>query len=178
MSLLTILILIIGVVSYFRLPMEFLPSADNPQVTIISMGQGTDSKTMETEVTIPIERAVTGLNGKTSVYSTTGDGFSKVDLFFEAGSDMKQAKLDVQEALNNVSLPPYISKPTISQLNTSMIPIVNIAVTFDDGLTTRKYGICTGNSFNLYIKKLKVSPMSIYMGLQILLFPSKLIMKN
>ena len=134
-SLLTILILIIGVVSYFRLPMEFLPSADNPQVTIISMGQGTDSKTMENEVTNPIERAVTGVNGKTSVTSTTGDGFSKVDLFFEAGSDMKQAKLDVQEALNNVSLPSYISKPTISQLNTSMIPIVNIAVTFNDGLT-------------------------------------------
>jgi multidrug efflux pump subunit AcrB len=134
-SLLTILILIIGVVSYFRLPMEFLPSADNPQVTIISMGQGTDSKTMENEVTNPIEKAVTGVNGKTSVTSTTGDGFSKVDLFFAAGSDMKQAKLDVQEALNNVSLPSYISKPTVSQLNTSMIPIVNIAVTFDDGLT-------------------------------------------
>ena len=50
-SLMTILILVIGVVSYFRLPMEFLPTADNPQVTIISMGQGTDSKTMETEVT-------------------------------------------------------------------------------------------------------------------------------
>ena len=55
--------------------------------------------------------------------STTGDGFSKVDLFFEAGSDMKQAKQDVQEALSNVALPPYISKPTVSQLNTSMIPI-------------------------------------------------------
>ncbi|TQR19909.1 efflux RND transporter permease subunit [Psychrobacillus vulpis] len=135
-AVLTILILVIGVVSYFRLPMEFLPSADNPQVTIISMGQGTDSKTMESEVTIPIERAVTRVNGKTSVYSTTGDGFSKVDLFFEAGTDMKQAKLDVQDALSNVGLPSYISKPTISQLNTSMIPIVNIAVTFDEGMTT------------------------------------------
>jgi multidrug efflux pump subunit AcrB len=135
-SLLTILVLVIGVVSYFRLPMEFLPSADNPQVSIISMGQGTDSKTMETEVTKPIERALTGINGKTTITSTTGDGFSKVDLFFEAGSDMKQAKLDVQDALNNVHLPTYISKPTVSQLNTSMIPIVNIAVTFDEGMTT------------------------------------------
>jgi multidrug efflux pump subunit AcrB len=55
-SLLTILILAIGIVSYFRMPMEFLPSADNPQVTIISMGQGTDSKTMETEVTNGLEQ--------------------------------------------------------------------------------------------------------------------------
>ena len=84
--------------------MEFLPSADNPQVTIVAMGQGTDSKTMEDEVTYPIERAVTGIKGKRSVYSTTGDGFTLVNLFFEPGSDMKQAKQDVQEAVNNVSI--------------------------------------------------------------------------
>ncbi|MFE3975496.1 MULTISPECIES: efflux RND transporter permease subunit [unclassified Peribacillus] len=134
-SLVTIFILLIGVVSYFKLPMEFLPSADNPQVTIITMGQGTDSKTMETQVTDPIERAVTGVKGKSSIYSTTGDGFSKVDLFFESGSDMKQAKLDVKEALDNVALPQSMAKPTVTQLNTSMIPISFIAVTFKDGLT-------------------------------------------
>ncbi len=115
-SLVTIFILLIGVVSYFKLPMEFLPSADNPQVTIITMGQGTDSKTMEAQVTDPIERAVTGVKGKSSIYSTTGDGFSKVDLFFEAGSDMKQAKLDVQEALGSVALPQSMAKPTVTQL--------------------------------------------------------------
>lgn len=134
-SLVTVFILLIGMFSYFKLPMEFLPSADNPQVTIVTMGQGTDAKTMETTVTTPIERAVTGLKGKTSVYSVTGDGFSKVDLFFEAGSDMKQAKLDVQEALGSVTLPQQMSKPTVTQLNTSMIPISFIAVTFKDGLT-------------------------------------------
>ncbi|MFD6207512.1 efflux RND transporter permease subunit [Peribacillus sp. NPDC060253] len=136
-SLVTIFILLIGVVSYFKLPMEFLPSADNPQVTIVTMGQGTDSKTMETQVTDPIENAVTGVKGKSSIYSTTGDGFSKVDLFFESGSDMKQAKLDVQEALANVALPQSIAKPTVTQLNTSMIPISFIAVTFKDGLTAK-----------------------------------------
>ncbi|MFF2496952.1 efflux RND transporter permease subunit [Peribacillus sp. NPDC058075] len=134
-SLVTIFILLIGVVSYFKLPMEFLPSADNPQVTIITMGQGTDSKTMEAQVTDPIERAVTGVKGKSSIYSTTGDGFSKVDLFFEAGSDMKQAKMDVQEALGSVALPQSMAKPTVTQLNTSMIPISFVAVTFKDGLT-------------------------------------------
>ncbi|MDQ0882501.1 efflux RND transporter permease subunit [Peribacillus sp. V2I11] len=134
-SLVTIFILLLGVVSYFKLPMEFLPSADNPQVTIITMGQGTDSKTMEAQVTEPIERAVTGVKGKSSIYSTTGDGFSKVDLFFEAGSDMKQAKLDVQEALGSVALPQSMAKPTVTQLNTSMIPISFISVTFKDGLT-------------------------------------------
>ena len=142
--------------------MEFLPSADNPQVTIISMGQGTDSKTMESEVTIPIERAITGLNGKTSVYSTTGDGFSKVDLFFEAGTDMKQAKQDVQEALSNVALPLYLSKPTISQLNTSMIPIANIAVSFNEGLTTENMDFAREKLPSLYQEIKGVSKVDVY----------------
>lgn len=161
-TVLTVLILVIGVVSYFRLPMEFLPSADNPQVTIISMGQGADSKTMESEVTTPIERAVTALNGKTSVFSRTGDGFSQVDLFFEAGYDMKQAKQDVMDAMNNVALPAYVSKPIISQLNTSMIPIVNIAVTFDDGLTAENIDFARNELRALYQDIKGVSNVDIY----------------
>lgn len=161
-AVLTVLILVIGVVSYFRLPMEFLPTADNPQVTIISMSQGIDSKTMESEVTLPIERSVTGLNGKTSVFSTTGDGFSKVDLFFEAGYDMKQAKLDVQDALNGISLPPYISKPIISQLNTSMIPIVNIAVTFEEGLTEENKEFARNKLQSMYQEIKGVSNVDVY----------------
>ncbi|MGE7979603.1 efflux RND transporter permease subunit [Psychrobacillus sp. NPDC093200] len=135
-AVLTVLVLVIGVFSYFRLPMEFLPSADNPQVTIITMGPGRDAKTMESEVTSPIERAVVGLNGKSSVYSRTGDGYSHVDLVYESGYDMKQAKQEVQEALTRVPLPPSISEPVVSQLHTSMIPIINIAITFEDGLTS------------------------------------------
>ncbi|MFJ8065656.1 efflux RND transporter permease subunit [Psychrobacillus sp. NPDC096426] len=161
-TLLTVLILVIGVVSYFRLPMEFLPAADNPQVTIITMGQGTDSKTMESDVTTPIERAVTGLNGKTSVFSRTGDGYSKVDLVYESGYDMKQAKMDVQDALSNVNLPHNISKPIISQLNTSMIPIVNIAVTFNDGLTTENMDFARDELQTRYQDIKGVSSVEIY----------------
>lgn len=48
---------------------------------------------------------------------------------------MKQAKLDVQEALGSVALPQSMAKPTVTQLNTSMIPISFVSVTFKDGLT-------------------------------------------
>lgn len=136
-SLITIFILFLGIMSYMKLPMEFLPSVDNPEVSVIVMGQGTDSKTMENDVTSPIEKAITGVKGKKNIYSTTGDGFAKVDIFFESGSDMKQAKQDVQEALNSLVFPQNISKPLISQLNTSMIPISNVAVTFKDGLNSK-----------------------------------------
>ena len=161
-SLITIFILVLGLMSYFKLPMEFLPSADNPQVTIVAMGQGTDSKTMENEVTYPIERAVTGIEGKHSVYSTTGDGFTLVNLFFEPGSDMKQAKQDVQEVVNGIGLPQNISKPIVSQLNTSMIPISNIAITFKDGVTAKNIDLIKEEFEPLYKEIKGVSNVETY----------------
>ncbi|HYK74721.1 MAG TPA: efflux RND transporter permease subunit [Pseudoneobacillus sp.] len=144
----SLLILVMGVVSYFTLPMEFLPSADNPQVTVVVMGQGTDSKTMESQVTVPLENSVAGVKGKKNIFSTTGDGYSKIDIFYESGISMKEAKQEVQEMIASVSLPANVSKPMVVQLNTSMIPIADIAVTFDNGFTPE----------NLELAKHKIVP--------------------
>ncbi|ODG89982.1 multidrug transporter AcrB [Gottfriedia luciferensis] len=132
---LSVLILLIGVLSYKKLPMEFLPAADQPIVSVIVMGQGTDSKTMEDQVTTPIENAVSGVKGKSHIYSSTSNGFSKIDVYYESGTNMKDAKQEVQESLNKITLPQNVSKPTIVQLNTSMIPIADVAITFEDGLS-------------------------------------------
>ncbi|CAM3997320.1 efflux RND transporter permease subunit [Mesobacillus zeae] len=134
-SLTTVLALVIGIISYFTLPMEFLPTADNPQVTVVVLGQGMDVETMADTVTTPIEKSVASVKGKRDVFSTTGDGFSKVDIHFEAETDMKQAKDNVQEALNGVELPEATNKPNVVQLNTDMIPIADISMTFEDGIT-------------------------------------------
>ena len=75
---------------------------------------------------------------------------------------MKQAKQDVQDALSNVALPLYISKPTISQLNTSMIPIVNIAVTFEEGLTTENMDFAREELQSLYQEIKGVSSVDVY----------------
>lgn len=130
-----ILSLVMGVVSYFTLPMEFLPEADNPQVTVVTLGQGYDSKTMVDEVTTPIENAVAAVKGKTNVYSTTGDGYSQINISFDSKTDMKEAKAEVEENINQISMPEGVQKPKVVQLNTNQIPIAQVSLTFSNGLT-------------------------------------------
>ncbi|UJF35556.1 efflux RND transporter permease subunit [Paenibacillus hexagrammi] len=132
---LVVMALAMGVMSYRSLPMEFLPEADNPQVTITVIGQGYDAKSMESLVTTPIEDAVALVKGKKDMFSTSGDGFTKIDINFESKTNMKDAKTEVQEAIAQVQLPERVSKPFVVQLNTSMIPISQIAIAFQDGLT-------------------------------------------
>lgn len=129
---LVIMVLGMGIFSYFKLPMEFLPEADNPQVTVSVIGPGYDAATMERAVTTPLEQALTGIKGKTNVFSTSGDGFSQVNLNFDPNADMKEAKAEVERAVNAVALPERVSPPYVVQFNTSMIPISFVSLTFDD----------------------------------------------
>lgn len=133
----TMIILVMGVLSYFRLPMEFLPSADQPFINVVVMGQGIDSKSMEKQVTTPIEEAVENVTGKKNIFSTTGDGYTSIEIHLESKTDKKEAKREIEEAINNVALPPNVMKPNVVQLNTSMIPISHISLTFNDGVTPK-----------------------------------------
>ncbi|MHA6484642.1 efflux RND transporter permease subunit [Paenibacillus sp. strain BS8-2] len=137
-GLLVVMALIMGMISYFRLPMEFLPAADNPQVMIAAIGQGVSAKTMEDEVTSPLEDAVMFTKGRTSMFSTSGDGYSQISLNFDASTNMKEAKEEVERAIASVGLPEKVMKPFVVQFHTSMIPISWVTLTFDESLSNRE----------------------------------------
>jgi HAE1 family hydrophobic/amphiphilic exporter-1 len=126
--------LAMGVISYFRLPMEFLPAADNPQVMITSIGQGVGGKSMEESVTAPLEQSVMYTKGKTSMFSTSGEGYSQISLNFDSSVNMKEAKAEVERAIAAVPLPENVMRPFVVQFHTSMIPISWVTITFGDSI--------------------------------------------
>ncbi|VEF47936.1 AcrB/AcrD/AcrF family transporter [Bacillus freudenreichii] len=132
--LMTVLALGLGTLSYFTLPKEFLPAANNPAVTVIVMGQGTDADTMAEQVTKPIEKAIGSVKGKKHVFSTSADGYSSIDIALDPSIDMKEAKAQVQEAISGIELPEGFSKPIVSQLNLDMIPLWQIGLSFPKGI--------------------------------------------
>ncbi|UTE76663.1 efflux RND transporter permease subunit [Rossellomorea sp. KS-H15a] len=161
MTLFIIITLLLGIISYFRLPMEFLPEADNPQVTVVTLGQGYDAGSMTTNITEPVEQSVSSISGKTSILSTTGEGYSQVTINFDSKSDMKEAKNKVEEAIKGIQLPEGVGQPQISQLNTSMIPISQVSVTFDDGLTKKNLDLVNDEFKPLFENKGSLSQVSI-----------------
>lgn len=138
MILIVVMALVMGVISYFRLPMEFLPAADNPQVMITAIGPGNDAKSMEQLVTNPLEEAVTFVKGKTDMFSTSGDGYAQVNLNFDSKTNMKEAKAEIERAVDQVKLPANVMKPFVVQFNTSMIPIAWVTLTFDESMSEQE----------------------------------------
>lgn len=128
-----ILSLLLGIYSYFSIPMELMPSVDQPFITVSTIGNGIDAKTMSDEVTTPIEKALSNVNGKRDMSSKTGNGFSQLLLTFDSKSNIKDAKQEVQEAINSINLPQGVMKPFVTLLNTSQIPVGEIGLTFKNG---------------------------------------------
>ena len=112
-GLLVVMALVMGIISYLRLPMEFLPEADNPQVMVTAIGQGNNAKSMEEQVTSPLEDSLAFVKGKTSMLSSSGDGYSQVTLNFDSNTNMKDAKAEVQSAVDSISLPANVMKPFV-----------------------------------------------------------------
>ncbi|WP_308639007.1 efflux RND transporter permease subunit [Paenibacillus silvisoli] len=131
MKIVVLLALVMGVISYYRLPMEFLPEADNPMVTVAAIGPGYDAKSMETGVTAKLEEALQFVKGKTLMTSSSGNGFAKIDLAFDSKTNMKDAKAEVEAAVRTVQLPERVMTPYVVQFNTSMIPISWVSINLD-----------------------------------------------
>jgi multidrug efflux pump subunit AcrB len=123
--------MIFGIFSYTTIPMELMPSADQPYVTISVVGQGIDAVSMDEQVTQPIEKALNGVRGKQNVVAQTGNNFTQLNVTFESSIDVKEATQQIQERISMVQLPNGVMKPYVVNLNTSEIPIVELGLTFD-----------------------------------------------
>lgn len=129
------LISVLGVYSGSKLPMEFLPSVDVPTVTVTTLSQGLDAETMTKEVTEPLEKQFRNLEHVDTITSSTHEGLSRIDIAYTSKANMKDAAREVEKITGNVNFPKEITKPVVSQLNASMIPLAQITIQKQNGFT-------------------------------------------
>ena len=97
-----------GFISFKNMPIEAFPDVTNTQIVIITQWNGRSAEEVERFVTTPIEFAMSPVQKKTSVRSTTMFGLSIVKILFEDGVDDIFARNMVNNQLRTVSLPDEV----------------------------------------------------------------------
>lgn len=128
--LLFILLCIMGVIGFAKLPVQHLPDLDFPTVVVTASLSGASPTTLETEVTRPIEDSVSSLDGVRHIISTVTSGRSVTNIQFNIEKPPIEAMSDVRNALEEVKnlLPAEMTSPTISRITTAGLPILNFVV--------------------------------------------------
>lgn len=108
--------------------METIPNISIPYLMITDVYPGaTPEKVME-DVSKPIEKAVEGLEHVKAVYSNSYSNMSSIQVEYEYGIDMDEAKRELKSALDTVKLPEDAKEPTTSAISMNMMPVVALSV--------------------------------------------------
>ncbi len=99
----SLIILFLGILSLFQLPMSLFPSIAPPEVNVTVEYTGANAETVTKAAIVPLERAINGVPGMKYMSSDAGnDGVGVVQILFEIGSDPNVAGINVQNRVSAV----------------------------------------------------------------------------
>ncbi|MGZ8463936.1 MAG: efflux RND transporter permease subunit [Candidatus Binatia bacterium] len=131
---LTLSVILFGVLSYLRLPVNDLPAVDYPVIQVQADYPGASPDTVANNIATPLERQFMQINGLELVTSKSTQGHTNLTLQFALSKSIDAAATDVQTAISQAtgSLPVDLpSPPTFSKTNPNDQPIMYIALTSD-----------------------------------------------
>ncbi len=133
-AVLTVSVIVFGVLSYLRLPVNDLPAVDYPVIQVDVNYPGASPDTMANNIATPLERQFMQINGLELVTSKSTQGHTSLTLQFVLEKSIDAAATDVQTAITQATgnLPIDLpSPPTFSKTNPNDQPILYIALTSD-----------------------------------------------
>ncbi len=125
-----IFIVIIGLISYFSMPMMMLPQIKVPGAVIETEVSGGSASQVDQNVTRPLLRNLKSLGQVSTLVGTSYPGISVIMIEFPIGTGALQAFQNVVTQVNRTSLtlPKSVTMPSVTQLNLTNVPIMTLAV--------------------------------------------------
>ncbi|NKF52574.1 efflux RND transporter permease subunit [Shewanella sp. WXL01] len=118
-SVLSILLIIIGLVSFQKLPLREYPNIDPPIVSIDTSYRGASASVVESRITQLVEDRISGIEGIKHISSQSRDGRSSVTLQFDISRDIEAATNDVRDRVSSLldNLPDEAEPPEVRKAN-------------------------------------------------------------
>ena len=128
-----LILMLIGIVSYQRLTVREYPAIDEPVVTVTTDYRGASASVIEREVTQPLEESIAGIEGIEILSSASRPEQSQITARFTLETDPNVAASDVRDRVGRVRgmLPDEIDEPIIAKVEADAQPIMYIAFLSD-----------------------------------------------
>lgn len=130
-TVLSLVIVLVGLISYERLTVREYPAIDEPVVSVITAYKGASPEVVESQVTKPLEDQLAGIEGVNVMTSRSRSERSLINISFNLSRDPDAAAADVRDKVSRARryLPDEIDEPIISKVEADSTPIIYIGVT-------------------------------------------------
>ena len=128
-TVLSLLVLLVGLMSYSRLTVREYPNIDEPVVTVDTQYSGASAEIIESQVTKPLEDSLAGIEGVDVLSSISRSERSQITVRFRVERDADSAAADVRDRVSRVRrrLPDDVDEPVIAKVEADANPIIWVA---------------------------------------------------
>lgn len=129
-TMVTLIVVLLGLVSLRQLKIDLLPSIELPTVSVDTRFEGASPEVMERMVTQIIEEIIATNPGIVEMSSSSSEGRSRVSVTYEWGTDIDQAALELQATIEDEinELPEDITRPRVSKFDIDSFPVVLLGI--------------------------------------------------
>jgi multidrug efflux pump len=122
----SLVLLIIGILSYSALPLRWITNITIPVVAVLTNYDGASASLVESQITTPIEASLSGVNGVDMMFSRSAQSNSQVVLLFKLGQNINSVIEDVRSNLQSITgtFPTAVKAPIIVKDDRNSSPIM------------------------------------------------------
>ena len=130
-SVMSLLILLVGLVSFDRLSLREYPRIDEPVVTVSTSLTGASSEVVESQITKPLEDSIAGIDGVDIITSISRAERSQISVRFKLVKNPDDAAADVRDRVSRVRgrLPDAADEPVVAKVEADAVPTLWLAFT-------------------------------------------------
>jgi HAE1 family hydrophobic/amphiphilic exporter-1 len=125
-----LLLIVLGLLSYSRLPVNLYPDFEVPIVAVQLFYPGASPDSVAEQVSEPVEDTLISLSGLKNITSQSYEGANMVTVEFEQGVDVDVAEQDVRSKVNAImpALPAEVEDPLFFKFDPDEIPVISLAI--------------------------------------------------
>ncbi|MEO8038131.1 MAG: efflux RND transporter permease subunit [Betaproteobacteria bacterium] len=130
-TVMSLLIVLMGYLSYTRMAVREYPNIDPPVVSVRTVYKGATAQVMESAITQPLEDSLSGIEGIKTIKSQSREEVSQITVTFVTSREIDGAANDVRDRVARVrkNLPAASDNPVVSKIEADAQPIMWVALT-------------------------------------------------
>jgi multidrug efflux pump len=132
-TVMSLLIVLLGAICFQRLAVREYPNIDPPTVSVRTVYKGATAQVVESVITVPIEDALSGIEGIKTIKSQSREEVSQITVTFLTNRDVDAAAADVRDRVSRIAylLPEAALDPVVAKIEADAFPIMWIALVSD-----------------------------------------------
>ena len=130
-TVMSLMIVLLGIVSFSKLAVREYPRIDEPVVTVNTRLLGASAEVIESQVTKPLEDSIAGIDGIDILTSISRAERSQITARFKLSKDPDNAAADVRDRVSRIRgrLPDSVDEPVIAKVEADAFPVIWLAFT-------------------------------------------------